>query len=150
VELARTKAVRGDKLRDMLFLIYMHNKFSKDKIKVADLKKIVGYSAGGAYSAFESPYIAKKGEEIHLTEEGEEYVKNRILPHYDIYKSYGNVLIFLGGFFIIQWLEWTFLKIALIPAWYLSLMIVALGFFLRFFVLRFNFYITRKRKKIEY
>jgi hypothetical protein len=94
----RKKAVRGDKLRDALLFVYMHNRFSKDKIKVADLKKIVDYSAGGAYSAFESRYLEKTGDEIYVTEEGEDYVKNRILPQYDVYKSYGNILLILGFF----------------------------------------------------
>jgi hypothetical protein len=142
------KPVRGDKLRDVLLYVHMHNKFSKDKIKVADLKKIVDYSAGGAYSAFESRYLEKIGDEIHLTEDGKDYIKNRILPQYNIYKSYGNVLIVLGIFFFIQWFEWTYLKFAVMPPLYFVLIILALGLFMRFFILRFNFYITKRRKKM--
>jgi hypothetical protein len=148
--MVRGKAVRGDKLRDVLLFVYMNDKFSKDKIKVADLKKIADYSTGGAYSAFESPYIEKRGDEIHLTEEGKDYVKNRILPHYDAYKSYGNVLLILGFFLFFQWFEWTYLNVPVIPTWYLALTVFIFGLFLRFFILRFNFYVTKKRKKIEY
>jgi hypothetical protein len=144
------KAVRGDKLRDLLLFIYMNDRFSKDKIKVADLKKIASYSTGGAYSAFESPYIEKTGDEIHLTEEGKGYVKDRILPQYNVYKSYGNVLIFLGSFFLLQWFEWTYLKFPLIPSIYFAMIVLALGLFVRFFILRFNFYITKRRKKMTY
>jgi hypothetical protein len=143
------RTVRGDKLRDVLLFIYMHNRFSKDKIKVADLKRIVNYSAGGAYSAFESPYIDKTGDDIRLTEEGKAYVKERILPQYDVYKSYGNVLLLLGFFLAFQWFEWIFLNVPLIPPWYTALMILILGFFLRFFILRFNFFVTKKRRKLE-
>jgi hypothetical protein len=148
--LVRKKAVRGDKLRDVLLYVYMHNKFSKDKIKVADIKKIVGYSPGGAYSAFESSYLEKTGDEIHLTEEGKDYVKSRILPQFDTYKSYGNALLFLGFFFFFQWFEWTYLSVPVIPSWYFALVLFGCGLFLRFFVLRFNFYVTKKRKKMEY
>jgi hypothetical protein len=148
--LVRKKAVRGDKLRDVLLYVYMHNRFSKDKIKVADLKKIVEYSPGGAYSAFESSYLEKTGDEIHLTEEGKDYVKNRILPQFNIYKSYGNVLLLLGFFFFFQWFEWTYLNVPVIPSWYFALMIFGFGLFLRFFILRFNFYVTKKRKKMEH
>ena len=90
-------------MRDLLLFIYMNDSFSKEKIKVADLKRIVDYSAGGAYDAFQSPYIEKTGDEIHLTEEGKEYVKERILPQYNIYKSYINVLLLFGIFFLFQW-----------------------------------------------
>lgn len=148
--MVRKKSVRGDKLRDALLFVYMHNKFSKDKIKVADLKKIVDYSAGGAYSAFESRYLEKTGDEIQLTEEGKDYVKNQVLPQYDIYKSYGNVLLTLGIFFLFQWFYWTYLNVPVILSWYFALMILAFGLFLRFFILRFNFYITKKRKKMEH
>lgn len=142
--------IRGDKLRDAIFYVYLHNKFSKDKIKVADFKKTVGYGPGGAYSAFESKYIEKMGDEIHLTEEGQDYVKSRILPQFNTYKSYGNVLFFLGLFFFFQWFEWTYLNVPLIPTWYFALVILVFGIFLRFFILRLDFFVMKKRKKIEY
>ncbi len=143
------KTVRGDKLRDVLFYVYMHSSFTKDKIKVADLKKIVDYSTGGAYGAFESGYLEKIGDEIRLTEVGKDYVKTRILPQYSVYKSYGNVLLMLGVFFLVQWFEWEYLKAPVIPSWYFALMILGLGLFLRFFILRFNFFVTKRRKKLE-
>ena len=143
------KEVRGDKLRNAIFYVYLHNRFTKDKIKVADLKKTVGYGSGGAYSAFDSRYLEKENEKIGLTEEGEEYVKDRILPQFDVYRSYGNVLIVLGVFFFVQWFEWTFLNVPVIPSWYFALIFVVLGFFLRSFILRFKFYIMKKRKKME-
>jgi hypothetical protein len=146
---ARNKAVRGDKLKDTLFYVYMHERFSKDKIKVADLKKIVDYSQSGVYGAFESPYLEKTGDEIHLTDEGKDYVKSRILPQYDVYKSYGTVLTLLGIFFLFQWLEWTYLNNPVIPTWHFVLLILVFGLLLRFFVLRLIFYVTKKRKKLE-
>jgi hypothetical protein len=145
----RKKLMRGEKLKDVVLYVYMHNKFSKDKIKVSDLKKIVDYSAGGIYSAFESPYLEKIGDEIRLTEEGLEYVKERILPEYNVYKSYGNVLLLIGFFLAFEWAEWYFLKTRLEPTWYFAAIIIAAGFVLRFFVLRFNFIITKRRKRME-
>jgi hypothetical protein len=147
--LVKKKAVRGDKLRDAILYVYLHTEFSKDKIKVADLKKTVGYGSGGAYSAFESRYLEKINDEIRLTEEGIDYVKSRILPKFDIYKSYGNVIITISVFFFVQWLEWTYLNVAIIPGWYFALMLLILGIFLRFFVLRFDFFVMKKRKKME-
>lgn len=144
--MVKEKEVRGDKLKDLIFYVYMHDMFSKDKIKVADLKKIVGYSTGGVYSAFESSsYITKENDEIRLTQEGEEYVKSRILPRFDIFESYGNILIMLGAFFFIQWFMWTYLNVPLIPTWYLALTVLGTGFFLRFFVLRFYFFSVKRR-----
>jgi hypothetical protein len=147
--LVRKKAVRGDKLRDVLFYVYMHNRFSKEKIQVSELKKIVDYSAGGVYNAFESPFLEKTGDEIRLTEEGTKYVKDRILPQYGVYQSYGTVLLLLGFFVAVQWFEWTYLKTPLIPTWYFALILLGFGIFLRFFILRFSFLVTRRRKKID-
>lgn len=127
----------------------MHNRFSKDKIKVADLKKIVDYSAGGVYSAFESGYLEKAGDELYLTEEGKDYVKAKILPQYDVYRSYGNVLLVLGIFSLVQWLEWEYLKFPLIPPWYFALVLLGFGLFLRLFILRLEFYLT-KRRRVEH
>jgi hypothetical protein len=122
----------------------------KNKIKVADLKETVGYSTGGVYSAFESIYLTKENDEIHLTEEGKEYFEDRILPRFDVYKSYGNVLIMLGLFFFAQWFEWTSLNVAVIPPWYSALMILGAGVFLRVFVLRLSYFIMKRRKKMDY
>jgi hypothetical protein len=145
----RKKLMRGDKLKDIVLYVYMHNKFSKDKINVSDLKRIVDYSAGGVYSAFESRYLEKIGDEIRLTEEGLEYVKERILPEYNVYKSYGNILLLLGFFFLFEWAEWYLLKTQIEPTWYFAAMLVTLGLFLRYLVLRFNFFVTNRRKRME-
>jgi hypothetical protein len=146
--MARKTMLRGDKRRDVLLYVYMHNKFSKEKIRVADLKKIGDYSAGGMYSAFESPYLEKNGDEIRLTEEGEQYVKERILPRYNVYRSYGNVLILIGFFLAFEWFEWNYLHTQLEPSIYLPAILLALGLFLRYFVLRFSFFITKRKKEI--
>jgi hypothetical protein len=148
--MVKTKDVRGDKLRDIIFYVYQHDQFSKDKIKVSDLKKTIGYSTGGVYGAFESGYLEKVNDEIHLTEEGQKYVKNRILPKFEIYRSYGTVLLLLGFFFFFQWFEWNCFKVPIIPEWYFVLIIAGFGIFLRFFIFRFNFFISKKRKKIEH
>jgi hypothetical protein len=142
--------VRGDKLRNVIYYVYLHNQFSKDKIKVADLKKTVGYSTGGVYGAFESGYLEKKNDEIFLTPKGEIYVKDKILPQFSMYKSMSNVLIVLGGVFLLQWFEWAYLDFPLILPWHAAILIIGLGLFLRFFVLRLSFLIMRKTKKIEY
>jgi lipid-A-disaccharide synthase-like uncharacterized protein len=147
--LVKEREVRGDKLKDLILYVYMHDRFTKDKIKVADLKKIIDYSTGGLYGAFEtSGYVTKENDEIHLTQEGRDYVKNRILPRFDIFKSYGNILILLGAFFLIQWFEWTYHNVPLIPTWYLTLMVLGAGFFFRFCVLRYYFF-TMKRRRID-
>ncbi len=52
--------LRGDKLKDLIFFVYLHNRYSKDKIKVADLKKIFGYSSGGViYHHLDSSVLHK-------------------------------------------------------------------------------------------
>jgi lipid-A-disaccharide synthase-like uncharacterized protein len=142
------KEVRGDKLKDLILYVYAHERLSEDKIKVADLKRIVGYSTGGVYSAFASSgYITNKNDEIHLTQKGEEYVKNRILSRFDILKWCGNILILLGAFFLIQWLMWIYQNVPLIPTWYLALTVLGTGFFLRLLVLRYYFFSVKRRRR---
>ena len=149
--MVKKKEVRGDKLRDMIFAVYLHNSFSKDRMKVADLKRIVGYSTGGFYSALESSgYFTQENNKINLTQEGKEYVKDEISPRFDIFKSFGNYLFMLGFFFLAQWAFWTYLKVAMIPEWYWTLLIFGCAFFLRFLVLRFSYFMMKRRKKIEY
>jgi len=146
----KDESVGGDKLRNIIYYVYLHNRFSNDKIKVADLKKTVGYSTGGVYYAFESEYLEKKNDEIFLTPKGEKYVKEKILPQFSIYKSMSNVLLVLGGVFLLQWFEWNYLNFPLILEWYVAFIIIGLGLFLRFFTLRLSYWVMRKTKRIEY
>jgi hypothetical protein len=141
--------MRGDKLRRIIFYVYLHNQFSDDKIKVADLKKIIGYSPGGVYSALESKYLERKNDEITLTEEGEAYAKSKLLSQFDTYKSVGTLAIAVGVIFILQWIDWTFSHITFLVQWYFAVAIIVLGVFLRFFVMRFSYFMMKRRKKIE-
>jgi hypothetical protein len=143
------KKLRGDKLRDLILLVYLNNKYGKGSYEIPELKEIVEYSTGGIYSALDySGYFERTINGIQLTEKGLEYLKNKILPQFSMFYSLGNFLIILGFILLLQWIEWTYVQYPLILPWYSALSIIAFGFFIRFFILRLSYWIIQLRKKM--
>ena len=143
------RIVKGDKLRDLILLVHLNNKYGKDKNEISTLKKILGYSTGGIYHALDnSGYFNKTPNEIQLTEKGEKYLNKKILPRYSIFNSIGNAFIILGFISILQWISWTYFQHAWINPWYSGLSLIVGGFILRFFILRLQYWVTNRKKKI--
>ena len=141
--------VKGDKLRDLILLVYMNNKFGKGENDISKLRETLGYSPGGIYSAIESSgYFDKRTDGIFLTKEGEDYLKERILPPYDIFRLLGIAIIFISSILMVQWFEWTYLRTNLVFPWYSNLTFLALGLIL-LFMLRIK-YMMAKRKKMDF
>ena len=139
--------LKGDKLRDLIFLIHLNNKYGHGKNEIAELKETLGYSTGGIYNAVDnSGYFERTVNGIQLTEKGKEYLDRKILPRYSDSKSVGNALMLLGFVFILQWVEWTYFQYTFVIPWYSGLTVLVGGIILRFFILRL-YYLTVKRKK---
>ena len=142
--------LKGDKLRDLILIVHLNNKYGKGRNDIPALKEISGYSTGGIYSALDySGFFERKQDGIQLTLKGEEYLKNKVLPQYDIFNTMGLIFIFLGFIFFLQWFYWTYLNNNFVLPWYSALSIVALGVFMRFFILRTKYFIVKKKKKVE-
>jgi phosphoglycerol transferase MdoB-like AlkP superfamily enzyme len=134
----------------LIFLVHLNNKYDNGRNEISELKSILGYSTGGIYSALDSSgYFEKKTNGIILTEKGEDYLRSRILPQYDIFKILGYAFIFLGLVFTLQWWEWTYLETNLLFPWYTNVSIIALGIFLSFFILRAKYFMVKRNRKVE-
>ena len=141
--------IKGDKLRDLILLVHLNNKYGKGKNEIPTLKEILNYSTGGIYSALDSSgYFERTNDGVILTKEGQEYIDKKILPRYSILKSVGDILIFLGIISIIQWILWNWYQYAWIPSWYSGLSPLAGGLVLRFFGLRLHYWLIKRRKEI--
>lgn len=144
----KNEKLRGDKLRDLILLVYLNNKYGGEKIKLSWLKEKLGYSTGGLYSALdESGYFERKGDEIRLTEKGEAYLREHILPQYTVFYPIGNFLIILGLVLLLQWYFWTYLQTPIIFQWYSAVMVIAGGIILRVFLMRLVYWVTIRRKE---
>ena len=109
---------------------------------------MLDYSTGGIYGALDnSGYFERTLDKIRLTEKGEEYLNKKILPHYDILRPIGNIIIIMSSVFILQWINWTYFQRATIMPWHCGLILLILGFVLRFLGLRLNYLIINKKKK---
>jgi hypothetical protein len=73
-----TLALKGDKLRDALFVVWLANRYH-DELSIADLAKISGYKSTGVYSAKEEGWFIEESGVIKLSEQGKSYVKNYVL-----------------------------------------------------------------------
>lgn len=141
--------VKGDKLRDLILLVHLNNKYGKGKNEIPALKEILDYSTGGIYSALDnSGYFERTTDGIQLTEKGKKYLSEKILPQYSLLNSVGNVFIVIGAVFILQWLEWTYWQHAFILNWYAGLSLLVGGLVLRFLGLRLHYWVIRKKKKM--
>ena len=144
----KQEKLKGDKLRELILLVYFNNKYDKSKNKISWLKENLGYSTGGLYSALDySGYFERKGDEINLTEKGSSYLKREILPHYTVFNPIGNFFIMIGLFLLFQWYLWTYSKTLLIFQWYSALLIIAGGIVVRFFFMRLTYQIMKRQKQ---
>jgi hypothetical protein len=141
--------LRGDKLRELILWVYLHNKFEKDKIRMAFLREKVGYHGpGGLYSAINSSgYFDKKNDEITLTQKGVDYLNKQILPQYKVFNPVGNFLVILGLVFLLQWYFWTYLNSPMVIPWYSAIICLAAGIFVRVFFMRLSYWIMKHSKK---
>jgi hypothetical protein len=139
--------LKGDKLRDLILVVYLNNKYGKDKNTMPWLKKKLGYSTGGLYHALDdSGYFERTADEIRLTEKGTNYLNKEILPQYTAFNPIGNVLIILGLVFLLQWYMWTFAQTSVIVPWYSAIIVIAAGIVIRFFYLRLAHWIIKTKK----
>lgn len=143
----KEEKLKGDKLRDLILMVYLNNKYDKDKNRIQWLKEKLGYSTGGLYHALDnSGYFERKKGEIQLTEKGTDYLNKQILPQYTAFYPIGNVLIILGFVFLLQWCFWTYKQTVMLIPWYSAVIVIALGIFVRFFFLRLNHLIMKMKK----
>jgi hypothetical protein len=144
----KEEKLRGDKLRELIILVYFNNKYDKDKNRISWLKEKLGYSTGGLYSALdESGYFERKHDEINLTEKGINYLNKHILPQYTVFNPISNFFIILGFVFLLQWYFWTYTNTPMIIPWYSALMTIAIGLIIRFSFMRISYWIMKSRKR---
>lgn len=145
----KEESLRGDKLRELIFWVYLHNKYEKDKIRMSFLKEKVGYqSPGGLYSAIDSSgYFDRKNDEITLTQKGVDYLNKQILPQYKVFNPVGNLLIILGLTFLLQWYFWTYHNNPLVIPWYSAIICVAIGIVVRVFFMRIGYWIMKHSER---
>jgi len=130
-------------------LVYLNNKFDKGKNDISVLKETLEYSTGGIYSALDSSgYFDRTISSIQLTEKGKEYLTSRILPQYSTFNSLGFLMIILGLVTLFQWAEWTYYGTAIIIPWYSAILMITMGFIVRFFVLRIYHQIIKRKKRM--
>ena len=80
-------SIKGDKLRDAIFIVWLANKFDRD-IQTADLRRLSGYAGSGMYGGKESGWFTEneKGS-LGLTEKGELYLRTKLLGSHDIVRG---------------------------------------------------------------
>ena len=142
--------VRGDMLRELIFLVYLRNKYDlKPEVRVSTLKNLLGYSAGGIdYALNYSGFFETKGDKIELSKKGEDYVRRELLPHYKTFAPVGYFLILLGVLFILQWYMFTNFNVPIIFGWESGLLLIIGGLILRFWLLPLLYWALKILKKL--
>lgn len=142
--------IKGDMLRDLIFLVYLNDKYGLGKrIRISKLKSLIGYSTGGVYNALdESEYFIRKGDEIRPSKEGEEYVKKKLLPYYKPLNIISYYIIFFGILLLVHWFLRTHYNIIIVFDWPVALSFIIVGLVIRFALLPLVYYILKATKKI--
>ena len=145
-----TERVRGDMLRELIFLVYLRNKYDlKPDVKISTLKNFLGYSAGGIdYALNYSGFFETEGDEIRLSKKGDEYVKKELLPQYKSFVPVGYFLILLGGLLILQWYMFTNFNVSIIFGWESGLLLIVGGLVLRFWLLPLLYWVLKIQRKL--
>jgi hypothetical protein len=148
---AKKKELRGEKLRKLIFLVYLNNTYGKGSTNISELEEIVGYSSpGGVYDALNnSGYFERSVNGVVLTELGRKYLEREILTPYKIVNTVSYAFMFFGAFLIVQWADWTFAKNLVIIPWYSGLSIICAGLAIRFLLIRFNYWVVKKTKNVS-
>jgi len=148
--LRKDELIRGDKLRDLVLIVYLNNKYGLGtKIDDAKVQSFIGYSRSGFNTAInESGYFVRKGDEIMLSEKGERYVKKELMPYYKAFNPIGYFLIFLGSLLFLQWYLLTYFKFLLILDWLSGLSIIVGGLLIRFALLPTIYWFLKIRRKV--
>lgn len=142
--------LKGDIKRELLFLIYLEDKYGTDELSTSALRRIVGYKgSGGIYSAISSlknaGFVEEKNGSLAPTAKGVKYVKENFLQVFDVIGIFGFIFIFVGLLFLFQWSMKVVFQIDVvftspIPA----VVFLALGLLLRYGFLRLSYWIKRK------
>ncbi|MDH5782943.1 MAG: hypothetical protein OEZ35_04680 [Candidatus Bathyarchaeota archaeon] len=148
--MSEKKKIRGDLLRELIFFVYLRNKYDvKREVEVSTFKKTLGYSSGGIdyalkYSGF---FEIEKGM-VKLSEKGKEYVRRELLPQYRIYNPIGYFFMLLGVLIILQWYTFTYLNVVITFDLWAGLLLIITGFILRFFLLPVIYWALKIQKKL--
>jgi hypothetical protein len=145
------KELRGDKLRDLILLVYLNNKYGHGNEDVEKLREIVGYnSPGGIYSVLNSSgYFKKAVNGVELTDKGKKYLNKKILTPFTISNYVGAVLMLMGFVFLFQWFEWTYYQFLVIIPLEVALLTITGGFIIRFFMLKINYLLIKKSRHVD-
>jgi hypothetical protein len=145
----KDQKLRGDKIRDLLLLIYLNEKYGGGKVRISALKETLGYSTGGIYNALdESGYFMRRGDVVTLSQSGQEYVKKQWIPYLQVVNPFSYFLIFIGSLLFMSWFLRTYYSIILVFGWYEGLLTIAVGLILRFAFSRIMYWFYKLRKKM--
>jgi hypothetical protein len=150
VDLGKRELIRGDKLRDLILLVYLNNKYGLGKkVDVSKLKDFIGYSRTGLATALsESVYFIREGDAIALTDAGERYVKKVWMRYYRAFNPVGYLFIFLGLILFAQWYLLTYYKILLSLNWYGGIALIVSGLLIRFALLPMSYWLLKLKKRM--
>jgi len=146
----KKESIRGDKLRDLIFLVYLNNRYGLGKkIRISKLKQYLGYSTGGLYNALDdSGFFIRKGDDIVLSKLGEKYAKKELLQPYKAFFPVSYLFIIFGIILIVQWYLLAYHNVLLRFDWTTGFAFIITGFFLRFALLPFAYWFLKLQKKV--
>ena len=148
--MARRERIRGDKLRDLILLVYLNNKYGLGTaIRPSKVRRFLGYSTGGFYNALdESGYFIKKGDEIQLSSKGERYAQMELMVPFRVFNPIAYFLMFFGIILIVHWYLYTFYKTFLPFDWTVGIAFTVVGLFLRFALPFFVYWFLKITKRL--
>lgn len=142
--------VRGDLLRELIFLVYLRNKYdAKPDVKISTLKRLLGYSTGGIdYALKYSGFFEIYHDQVKLSEKGKEYVKRELLPQYRILNPIGYFLILMGVLIFLQWYLATYFDTVISFDWWTGVSVIIIGLILRFLLLPLIYWTLKIQRKL--
>lgn len=142
--------IRGDKLRDLILLVYLNDKYGLGKrVKISKLKRFLGYSTGGIYNALdESGYFTRKGDEILLSDKGERYVRKELMQWYRVVYPLGYFMVCFGIVLVGHWYLYTYHDIFLLFNWAVGFAFIGGGLVIRFALPLLTYWLLKITKKM--
>jgi len=143
------KRLKGDKLRELILLVHLNEKYGSGNVRISRLKKTLDYSTGGIYNALdESGYFKHKGDVITLSNKGHEYIKKQWVRYFSIVNPLSYFIIIVGALLFLSWYLKVYHNAFLVFNWYQGIVVIIAGLIIRFGLMRLMFWTLRAQKKL--
>jgi len=148
--LSKRNLIRGDKLRDLILLVYLNDKYGLGKrVEISKLKRFLGTAVVVYITLLMSLGVkATICDEISLSDKGERYVRKELMQWYRVLYPLGYFMVCFGIVLVGHWYLYTYHNIFLLFNWAVGFAFIGGGLAIRFALPLLTYWLLKITKKM--